>query len=40
MSHKEKFLIGCHKAHLFLKPEGLNTIADFLDVLMGRGRTH
>jgi len=40
MSSKEKFFINCHEAHLFLKPEGLNSIADFLDVLMGRDRMH
>ena len=40
VSDSEKVFINCHQAHLFLKPEGLNTIADFLDVLMGRDRTH
>ena len=40
ITDEEKLLINCHEAYLFFKPEGLTAIADFLDVLMGRDRTH
>ena len=34
----EEALIARHRAHLFYKPEGFDTLLDFLDQLTGRDR--
>jgi DNA-binding NtrC family response regulator len=37
LSSKEQDLIRRHRAHLFYKPQGIESIADALDRLLGRG---
>jgi CheY-like chemotaxis protein len=38
VNEEEEALIARHRAHLFYKPEGFDTLLDFLDQLTGRDR--
>jgi DNA-binding response OmpR family regulator len=40
LSESERALITKHRAALFYKPEGFNTIISFLDQLTGQDRSH
>jgi DNA-binding NtrC family response regulator len=40
ISESERLLITRHRAFLFQKPEGLETLVKFLDELTGRDRPH
>jgi hypothetical protein len=40
LSDAEEASIAKHRAFLFYKPEGFNTIIGFLDQLTGRDRSH
>ena len=40
LSDAEERLITSRRAHLFRKPEGLDTLVKFLDQLTGRDQTH
>jgi ActR/RegA family two-component response regulator len=40
LSHAEEAAIAKARGYLFYKPEGMNTIVNFLDQLTGRDRSH
>lgn len=40
LSEEEELAIARHRAHLFHKPEGYDTLLNFLDQLTGRDRSH
>ena len=40
LSDDEEWAVTRHGAHLFQKPEGMRSLVNFLDQLLGRDRPH